>query len=100
MQKLGTVVSHFLTNLMHWYIPVLITLGAHARSEGYCSCHVCVCMCVSALICRLTHWNHKREIPTDSSQYRNHFIFFANFAKNGSFKSYGVICSPRAAPAS
>ena len=26
-------------------------------------------VCVSALICRLTHWNHKREIPTDSSQY-------------------------------
>ena len=46
-----------------------LTLGAHACSEGYCSCPVCVyvCVCVSALICRLTHWNHKREIPTDSS---------------------------------
>ena len=28
-----------------------------------------------ALICHLTHWNHKREIPTASSQYRNHFKF-------------------------
>ena len=54
-----------------------LTLGTHVRSEGYCSCPVCVCMyvymCVSALICRHTHWNHKRKIPTDSSQYRNHF---------------------------
>ena len=31
------------------------------------------------------------------SQYRN---YFADFAKKISFKSYGVICSPRAAPAS
>ena len=50
------------------------------RSEGYCSCPVlCVCMyvcmyvCVSTHTCRLTHWNHKREIPTDSAQYRDRF---------------------------
>ena len=41
---------------------------------------------------------HKREIPTDSLQYRNHLNFFADFPKNASFKSYAVICSPRAAP--
>ena len=29
---------------------------------------VCVC---GSLICHLTHWNRKRDIPTDSSQYRN-----------------------------
>ena len=36
---------------------------------------LCVCMyvCVSTHTCRLTHWNHKREIPTDSAQYRDHF---------------------------
>ena len=51
----------------------LLTLGMHARSEGYFSCPVCVYVCVSALIFRLTHWNHKSEIPTDSSQYRNDF---------------------------
>ena len=50
----------------------LITLGAHACSEGYCSCPVCVCM---SKICCLTHLNHKREIPTDSLQYGNHFKF-------------------------
>ena len=31
---------------------------------------VCV-VCVFALICRLTHWNHKSEVPTDLSQYGN-----------------------------
>ena len=32
-------------------------------------------MYVSPLIriCRLTHWNHKREMPTNSSQYRDRF---------------------------
>ena len=28
-------------------------------------------LCVFALICCLTHWNHKSEIPTDLSQYGN-----------------------------
>ena len=27
---------------------------------------LCVCVCVTTHICRLTHWNHKREIPTGS----------------------------------
>ena len=47
----------------------LLTLGTYAHSDGYCSCPVCVCvyvcMCVSTHICRLTHWNHKREIRTN-----------------------------------
>ena len=34
---------------------------------------VCMCVCVSTHTCRLTHWNHKREIPTDSAQYRDRF---------------------------
>ena len=49
------------------------------RSEGYCSCpvcmHVCVNVCVSTHTCRLTHWNRKIEIPTDSAQYRDRFKF-------------------------
>ena len=36
---------------------------------------VCMCVCVSTHTCRLTHWNHKREIPTDSAQYRDRFKF-------------------------
>ena len=50
-----------------------------------------VCVCVFALICHLTHWNHKREIATDSSQYGNYFLK-GDFCKNISFKSYGIIC--------
>ena len=36
---------------------------------------VCMCVCVSTHTCRLTHWNRKREIPTDSVQYRDRFKF-------------------------
>ena len=63
---------------------------------------LCVCMCmyvyVSTHTCRLTHWNHKREIPTDSAH--TGIVLNADFPKNASFKSYGVICLLRAAPAS
>ena len=70
----------------------LLTLGAHAHSEGYSSCRVCmyvcvyvcvyvhvctvcvcVCVCVTTHNCRLTHWNHKTEIPTCSQQYSDRF---------------------------
>ena len=54
---------------------VLLTLGAHARSKGYSSCCVCMCVCVSTHNCRLTHWNHKTGIPTNSLQYRDRFKF-------------------------
>ena len=69
--------------------------------EGYCSCPVCVCMyvCVSTHIYRLTHRNHKernQRVHSDTGIVLN----FADFPKNASFKSYGVICLPQAAPAS
>ena len=96
-----------------WYgsnklLLLLLTLSAHAHSEGYCSCRVCMCVCMYVCVyvcvtthynCRLTHWNHKTEIPTCSQQYSDRFKF-SDFPKNASFKSYGVICLPRAAPAS
>ena len=57
-----------------------------------CMCvYVCVYVCVSTHTCRLTHWYHKREIPTDSAQYRDRFKNVAHFPKNTSFKSYSVI---------
>ena len=58
----------------HMHAECYLTLGAH-HSEGYIVLGLCVCVfvCVSALICCFTHWNHKREIPTDSSQYGNDF---------------------------
>ena len=47
---------------MHTYIHVvnprracaqrgLLTLGAHAHSEGYSSCRVCMCVCVCVYVC-------------------------------------------------
>ena len=45
-----------------------------------CVC-MCVCMCVCVYVCvtihncRLTHWNHKTEIPTCSQQYSDRFKF-------------------------
>ena len=57
---------------------------------------LCVYVCVSTHTCRLTHWNHKREILRNTGIVLN----FADFPKKFSFKSYGVICLPRAAPAS
>ena len=38
-----------------------------------CVCDVCVC--VTTHNCRLTHWNHKTEIPTCSQQYSDRFKF-------------------------
>ena len=31
--------------------PILLTLGAHAHSEGYCSCRVCMCVCMYVCVC-------------------------------------------------
>ena len=84
-------------NSPYIYNIIINPRAARVTVVGLCAC---VYVCVFTLICHLTHWNHKRELPTDSSQYRNHFKFLADFAKNALFKSYGVICSPRAALAS
>ena len=74
----------------------LLTLGAHARSEGYCSCPVCVCMYVCLSI--------RSFLPPRASRPRNNYRYvrihrdnetnFYNliFAKNALFRSYGVIC--------
>ena len=81
----------------------LLTLGTHACSEGYCSCPVC--MYVSVYVCGTT-LSAASHIGITKQRYqrihRNTAIVlnFANFPKNASFKSYGVICLPRAAPAS
>ena len=51
------------------------------------SCPACMYVCVYVYVCvsthtyRLSHWNHKREIPTDSAQYRDHFKFVPIFLK-------------------
>ena len=72
------------------------------RSEGYCSCPVCmyVCMCVHSYL--PPHTLESQKIDSYQRILRNTGIVlnFADFPKNASFKSYGVICLPQAAPAS
>ena len=80
------------------------------HSEGYCSFPVCmyvcmyVCMCVRVYVCPLIPAALHIGITKERYQWilRNTGIVlnFADFPKNASFKSYGVICLPRAAPAS
>ena len=67
-----------------------------------CECmYVCMCVCVCVHSYLPPHTlESQKKIQTNSAQYRDRFKFFANFPKNASFKSYGVICLPRAAPAS
>ena len=65
------------------------------RSEGYIILVVVLCMYVCV---------HSNLPPHTKERYqrihRNTFKKIADFPTNASFKSYGVICSPRAAPAS
>ena len=95
-----TVISLLLIVLL--YLLHLLTLGAHARSEGYCSCPVCVCMCV----CMSVRSNLPPHTLESQKRDANGFIAIrerlkkGDFCKNVSFKSYGVMCLPRAAPAS
>ena len=62
-----------------------------------CMC-VCVCMCVHSYLPPHTLESQKRY----QRIHRNTGIVlnFADFPKNALFKGYGVICLPRAAPAS
>ena len=64
----------FISTLLHVYtfytlyppLPLsslaLLTLGVHARSEGYCSCPVCVCMSVRSFL--PPHASRPRNIGT------------------------------------
>ena len=83
------------------------------RSEGYCSCPVCVyvcvcvcmyvcvyvCMCVCPLIPAASHIGITKERYQRILHNTGIVLNFADFPKNASFKSYGIICLPRAAPA-
>ena len=77
-----------------------LTFGAHARSEGYCSCLVCVCVCVYVCVSVRSFLPPRASRPRNIGTYMFHrdtentFIIVI-FAKNISFRSYGVICLPR-----
>ena len=76
------------------------------RSEGYSSCrvcmYVCVCVCVYVrpLITAASHIGITKQRYQRVHSNTAIVLNFVDFPKNASFKSYGVICLPRAAPAS
>ena len=95
MYNLGIIVMHILGGLAY-----LLTLGAHACSEGYGSCPVCVCVCVSVRSFLPPCTYRSRNIGTYVWVHRDKgktFIILI-IAKNASFRSYGVICLPPMPP--
>ena len=70
------------------------------RSEGYSSLSVCVCVCVcvcvsvTALIATYLICKAKMRYHTCRVLYGVLQICNVDFAKNASFKRYGVICLP------
>ena len=57
-------------------------------------------MCVCPLIPAVSHIGITKERYQQILRNTGIVLKFADFPKNASFKSYGVICLPRAAPAS
>ena len=64
-----------------------------------CVC-VCVCVCVLPLITAASHIGITKQRYQRAHSNTAIVLNVADFPKNASFKSYGVICLPRAAPAS
>ena len=77
----------------------LLTLGAHAHSEGNCSCRVCMCVCVCVCVCMyvwplITSASHTGITKQRYQRVHSNtaiVLNFADFPKNASFKSYGVM---------
>ena len=68
-----------------------------------CVCmYVCmyVCVCVYPLITAASHIGITKQRYQRVHSNTAIVLKFADFPKNASFKTYGVICLPRAAPAS
>ena len=70
---------------------------ATARVKARCT-YVCMCMC--PLIPAASHIGITKERYQRILRNTGIVLNFADFPKNASFKSYGVICLPRAALAS
>ena len=61
---------------------------------------LCVCVCVCPFITAASHIGITKQRYQRIHSNTAIVLNFADFPKNASFKSYGVICLPRAAPAS
>ena len=68
----------------------------------YACMYVCtyICMCVHSYLPPHTLESQKRDTNKSIAIQGGIVLNFANFTKNALFKSYGMICLPRAAPAS
>ena len=93
-------VSTHTCHLTHWNHKREI---ARVTVVVLCVC-MYVCMCVCVYVCPLIPATSHIGITKERYQWilRNtgNVLNFADFPKNASFKSYGVIYLPRAAPAS
>ena len=67
---------------------------------GYATVCTYVCMCVCSLIPAASHIGITKERYQRILRNTGIVLNFADFPKNASFKSYGVICLPGAALAS
>ena len=80
-----------------WVIAIIMTVVV------LCVCmYVCmyVCICVCPLIPAASHIGITKERYQRILRNTGIVLNFSDFSKNASFKSYGVICLPRVAPAS
>ena len=91
-----------LGNLLLFIIP-RCACTARVTVVVLCVC-MYVCMCVCVYVCPLipaaSHIGITKERYQQILWNTGIVLNFADFRKNASFKSYGVICLPRAAPAS
>ena len=87
-----------------WCVQTGVPLINPRRAWAARVVYVCMCVCVCVYVCPLVSAASHIGITKQRYQriHRNTGIDlnFADFPKNASFKSYGVICLPRAAPAS
>ena len=100
-KQLGSFISS--ESEAHWVqvktdLGLVLTLGAHAQRELLSLS--CVYVCVCSLIPAASHIGITKEGYQRILRNTGIVLKFVDFTKNASFKSYGVICLPRAAPAS
>ena len=61
---------------------------------------VCMCVCVCPLVSAASHIGITQQRYQRVHSNTAIVLNFADFPKNASFRSYGVMCLPRVAPAS
>ena len=88
-----------------WFVVLVFYLTCIINPRRACTARVtvvvlCVCVYVCPLIPAASHIGITKERYQQILRNTGIVLNFADFPKNASFKNYGVICLPRAAPAS